>query len=141
LVKRPKKHVCEDCGKEFIASATARFCPDCRRKRQQANSLAMRKCTVCGREFLGGPRSLYCKECRVQKQHENYKRYMQRRREGTATEIGKTVQHCEVCGKPFVVMGGGQRYCPDCAKEAYKESDRRQSRAWAERDRAERERR
>ena len=133
MVKRPKKHVCEDCGKEFVASATARFCPECRMKRMQSNALATRRCTICGKEFVGGPRSLYCPECRIEKRHENYRRYMQRRRDGTATELGKTVQHCEVCGKPFVVMGGGQKYCPDCGQAAYKQADRMQSRAWAQR--------
>jgi len=100
----------------------------------RANVKAVRHCIVCGKEFVGAPRSLYCPACRVLKQRENYRRHMARKREGTATQIGKTVQLCEVCGKPFVVMGGGQRYCPDCAKEAYRESDRQQSRAWAERE-------
>ena len=59
--------------------------------------------------------------------------YVERKRAGKAVELGKTVMNCEVCGKPFVVKGGGQRYCPDCAKAAYKESDRQQSRAWAQR--------
>jgi len=129
---RPMKHVCEDCGAEFVASPKARYCPACRLKRRQANVKAVRRCVVCGKEFVGAPRSLYCPECRVLKHRENYRRHMERKREGTATELGKTVMHCVICGKPFIVMGGGQRYCPDCAKEAYLESDRQKSRAWAE---------
>ena len=133
MVKRPTKRVCEDCGVEFVASSTARFCPACRKKRMQANVKVMRKCTLCGREFVGTPRSLYCPSCRILKRHVNYRNYVERKRAGKAVELGKTIMNCEVCGKPFVVRGGGQRYCPDCAKEAYKESDRQQSRAWAQR--------
>ena len=127
VVKRPMKHICEDCG------ATARFCPACRKKRMQANVKVTRHCTLCGKEFVGSPRSLYCPACRIVKRHVNYRNYVERKRAGKAVELGKTIMNCEVCGKPFVVRGGGQRYCPDCAKAAYKESDRQQSRAWAQR--------
>ena len=133
VVKRPEKHICEDCGAEFVASPTARFCPACRKKRMQANVKVMRHCTLCGKEFAGTPRSLYCPSCRIVKRHINYRNYVERKRAGKAVELGKTVMNCEVCGKPFVVKGGGQRYCPDCAKAAYMESDRQQSRAWAQR--------
>lgn len=139
MVKRPTRHICEDCGAEFEGSPTARFCPACRKKRRQANVHVLRRCIVCGKEFSGAPRSLYCPECRVSTRHENYRRYIQRKKEGCAIVRGETVMNCERCGKPFVVMAGGQRYCSDCAKEAYVELDRAQSRAWAERAKKARE--
>lgn len=86
LVKRPTKHVCEDCGAEFVASPTARFCPACRLRRRRANVKAARHCAVCGKAFVGTPRSLYCPACRVLKRRENYRRYMQRKREGKVRE-------------------------------------------------------
>ncbi|MDY4417391.1 MAG: hypothetical protein SPE46_13225, partial [Selenomonas sp.] len=53
---------------------------------------------------------------------------------------GESMGTCEICGRPFVVMAGGQRYCPDCAKAAYMASDRQKSREWAEREKARRQR-
>ena len=138
-MKRPKKHVCEDCGKEFIASATSRFCPDCRKKRQQANAKAVRRCVVCGKEFFGNARAKYCPDCRVLKRRENYHRHVQRKKEGQAIVRGESVGTCEVCGKSFIIMAGGQRYCPDCAKAAYMAADRQKSKEWAERDKLRRQ--
>lgn len=127
-------HVCEDCGAVFEAGRAARFCPACRKRRQQAYAKAERRCVVCGRTFIGTPRALYCPECRVVKHRENYQRHMARKKKGRTIVRGETRGTCEVCGRTFVLMAGGQRYCPDCAKAAYMEADRRQSKAWAERE-------
>ncbi len=114
LLKRMKKSVCEDCGKEFIASPGARYCPDCRRKRMQSNTKAIRRCTICGKEFVGGPRSLYCKECGIKKRRERWRHYMERRKAGASIVLGETVRTCEACGKPFVMIASNQKYCPEC---------------------------
>ncbi|MDY3296854.1 hypothetical protein [Selenomonas sp.] len=140
MAKREVAHVCEDCGAAFVGSYTARFCPDCRKRRQQANAKAVRRCVVCGKAFVGNARAKYCPECRVQKHRENYQRHMQRKKEGQAIVRGESMGTCEICGRPFVVMAGGQRYCPDCAKAAYMASDRQKSREWAEREKARRQR-
>ena len=133
------KHVCEDCGAEFVASPKARYCPACRLKRRQANVKAVRRCVVCGKEFFGNARAKYCPDCRVQKRRENYHRHVQRKKEGQAIVRGKSIGTCEVCGKHFIIMAGGQRYCPDCAKAAYMASDRQKSKEWAERDKLRRQ--
>ena len=101
---------------------------------------AVRRCVVCGKAFVGNARAKYCPECRVQKHRENYQRHMQRKKEGQAIVRGESMGTCEICGRPFVVMAGGQRYCPDCAKAAYMASDRQKSREWAEREKARRQR-
>ena len=63
MAKREVAHVCEDCGAAFVGSYTARFCPACRKKRQQANAKAVRRCVVCGKAFVGNARAKYCPEC------------------------------------------------------------------------------
>ena len=115
VLKRTKRVICEDCGREFVASPGARYCPECRKKRMQANTMATRRCVVCGKEFVGGPRSLYCKECGIQRRHERWRRYMERRKAGKSIVLGETMRKCEGCGKPFVMMSSTQKYCPECS--------------------------
>lgn len=102
MAKREVTHICEDCGTTFVGSYTARFCPDCRKKRQQANAKAVRRCVVCGKEFFGNARAKYCPDCRVQVRRENYQRHVQRKKEGQAIVRGESIGTCEVCGKPFI---------------------------------------
>lgn len=116
VLKRTKRVICEDCGREFVASPGARYCPECRKKRMQANTMATRRCVVCGKEFVGGPRSLYCKECGIQRRHERWRRYMERRKAGKSIVLGETMRKCEACGKPFVMMSSTQKYCPECSR-------------------------
>lgn len=114
ILKRTKKVICEDCGKEFVASPGARYCPECRKKRMQSNTKAARRCTICGKEFIGGPRSLYCKECGIKKRRERWRHYMERRKAGDSIVLGETVKKCEACGKSFVMIASNQKYCPEC---------------------------
>ena len=116
VLKRTKRVICEDCGREFVASPGARYCPECRKKRMQAHTMATRRCVVCGKEFVGGPRSLYCKECGIQRRHERWRRYMERRKAGKSIVLGETMRKCEACGKPFVMMSSTQKYCPECSR-------------------------
>ncbi len=116
VLKRTKRVICEDCGREFVASPGARYCPECRKKRMQANTMATRRCVVCGKEFVGGPRSLYCKECGIQRRHERWRRYMERRKAGKSIVLGETMRKGEACGKPFVMMSSTQKYCPECSR-------------------------
>jgi len=48
---------------------------------------------------------------------------------GFVRHIGDT-DICEVCHAPYIVTGGGQRYCKDCAPEAVRAVDRKQSLEW-----------
>ena len=118
VLKRMKKVVCGDCGKEFVASPGARYCPECRNTRMQADTLATRRCVLCGKEFVGGPRSLYCQECGIKKRRERWRHYMERRKAGTSIVLGETVRKCEACGKPFVMLSSSQKLCPACMEKA-----------------------
>ena len=83
-------------------------------------------CKQCGATFQGGPRAWYCPGCRMDRRKEREARY---RREGSIRPLG-SMDHCEVCGQEYIVSGGRQRYCKNCAQEAIRESDRKLSLKW-----------
>lgn len=87
-----------------------------------------RTCRQCGAVFQGGPRAWYCPSCRSERQREQNRRH---KAKGPDRLLGST-DICTVCGKPYVVNSGGQKYCPDCAYEAVRAVDRPASRAWNE---------
>lgn len=78
---------------------------------------------------MGGPRAWYCPECRKARDTETNRAYHIRKRLGGARAIGST-DLCVICGKPYTVEGGLQRYCKECAPAAVKRIDNAQSRAW-----------
>lgn len=119
------RRICKYCGSGYDGDPGGSCCPDCAAK-QRATSIRDRVCRQCGAIFPGGPRAWYCPICRAERQREAEKRHRQR---GTARPIGST-DLCVVCGKPYIVNGSRQRYCPDCAPEAVRESNRANSRAW-----------
>ena len=84
-----------------------------------------RTCRGCGAVFLGGPRAWYCPSCRAERARTRCKNY----RRGVARPLG-TTDLCQICGKPYVVIGGLQRYCKDCAETAIREKDRQQGMAY-----------
>lgn len=90
-----------------------------------ANNMKNRVCRECGAVFLGGPRAWYCPDCRAERIRAQYQRYRYR----VARPLG-TTDRCQICGKPYVVIGGLQRYCKDCAETAIREKDRQQSMAY-----------
>lgn len=80
-----------------------------------------RTCKQCGKTFLGGPRAWYCPECRSERKRQQAA--IRRQRPGPNRPLG-SIDHCVVCGKEYVVKGGMQIYCEDCAKSAVAEKDR-----------------
>lgn len=102
------------------------FCPECHAGLKASPTLAERTCRECGRAFVGGPRAWYCPECREERKKEASRRH---KKNGTQRKLG-SVDHCEICGKEYIVEGGRQKYCKDCAEAAVKEIDRAQGRAW-----------
>lgn len=80
-----------------------------------------RTCKQCGKTFLGGPRAWYCPECRSERKRQQAA--IRRQRPGPNRPLG-SIDHCVVCGKEYVVKGGMQKYCEDCAKNAVAEKDR-----------------
>jgi len=91
---------------------------------------APRTCRECGGVFDGGPRARYCPECREERRKIQKERYERRRKMGLSIVLGESVGRCAVRGKEFVYASARQWYCPDCAKEAIKASDRRQGREY-----------
>ena len=88
-------------------------------------NLYKRFCKECNKEFVGGPRAWYCPECREKRKKVAKKEYEERKRKGQSREIG-SIYKCEICEKPYILMGSLQRYCPDCAPDAIKEIDKKQ---------------
>lgn len=72
-----------------------------------------RICKQCGKTFPGGPRAWYCPECRSERKKQQAA--IRRQRPGPNRPLG-SIDHCVVCGKEYVVKGGMQKYCEDCAK-------------------------
>lgn len=94
------------------------------------STIAPRTCRECGAIFDGGPRAWYCPDCREARKIMQKARYNERRKRGLSLSLGESVGRCEVCGREFIYASARQRYCPDCAKEAIKTSDRRQGLVW-----------
>lgn len=120
--------VCKYCGKQYDGDPGGSCCPACAAD-QRKTTLRERVCTICGTRFLGGPSALYCPDCRTERRRKANREYKQRRAMGQACQLGST-SICEVCGMPYTVTGGLQRYCPGCAAEAIRENDNAKSRAW-----------
>lgn len=93
------------------------------------STLAKRICKQCGIEFMGGPRAWYCPACRYERQKERDRLCKIRQRQGLTRQLG-SIDYCVVCGKPYIVEGSNQKYCPKCAPEAIKKVDNEQSKEW-----------
>lgn len=57
------------------------------------------------------------------------KKYRNLAKNNTARKIGST-DICQRCGKPYIVKGGLQKYCPECAPVVLKEKTEPTKRAW-----------
>nr|DAE41133.1 MAG TPA: Thaumarchaeal output domain 1 [Caudoviricetes sp.] len=117
---------CIVCGKLFQARQGQAKCEDCIAA-VRATTIRPRVCRQCGTTFDGGPRAWYCPTCRAERQRI---RNAAQRKTGARRPLG-SIDHCVVCGKEYVVEGGLQKYCKDCAPEAIRAVDREQSKKWA----------
>lgn len=122
------KRICQTCGRIFDGDPAALKCPDCV-KDAKSSTLRDRTCRDCGKIFSGGPRAWYCPECRSERKKSQSRQFKARKRAGSVRELGST-DICVICGKPYIVTSGLQRYCPACAPDAVRAIDREQSRAW-----------
>lgn len=113
---------CVMCGKLFerTVGSSAVYCPECRKKAMAATVVRPRKCIMCGDTFQGGPRASYCPICRKIRAKETKKEYEQRQKMGGVRSLGST-DICQKCGKPYIVNGSKQMYCPTCAPIAIAE--------------------
>lgn len=116
--------VCKRCGVKFTPHTKAQFmCPECAKAARAEALLRARtlKCVRCGIEFEARAGAQYCRDCAREVQREHNTRY---KREGAARKLG-SVDYCQRCGKEYTVVGGAQKYCPDC-KEAARKSRKRE---------------
>ena len=89
--------------------------------------LLTRTCKKCNCTFDGGPNAQYCPECRKFRKKAYTEKCTMRKNQGESRQIGK-LDLCEMCSKPYTVMSGTQRYCPECAPKAQAEKNKRQKR-------------
>lgn len=90
--------------------------------------LLTRTCKNCKCIFDGGPNAQYCPECRKLRKKAYTEKCTMRKNQGESRQIGK-LDLCEMCNKPYTVMSGTQRYCPECAPKAQVEKNKRQKKA------------
>lgn len=119
------RRVCKYCGREYEGDPNGVCCPDCAAA-QRKTSIRERVCCVCGKTFPGGPSARYCPECRRERQKEINRRH---KKNGPARKLGST-DLCAVCGNPYIVASGLQKYCKDCAAEAIRKRDNERSLEW-----------
>lgn len=108
---------CLTCGAEFDGRPDSTLCPQCAAKSKDSAVIRQRTCRACGATFLGGPRAWYCSSWRRVRQAETDRRHKARVKAGLTRRLGST-DKCQRCGKEYIVSGGMQKYCPDCAEEA-----------------------
>lgn len=132
--------VCAVCGKA-LTGRQKRYCSaECREKaasiwrlenytpvRGKQGVYREQTCIDCGKPFYGHIRSKRCSACRQERQQRLHRENSARTRAGKTRKIGST-DSCEMCGKPYIVTGGLQRYCKKCAPIAIAENIRAKAR-------------
>lgn len=119
------QRICKYCGVEFSGKPGSTACPECVAK-NKSTTMRERVCQICGVKFMGGPRAWYCPNCRAERKREQD---IKHKKTGSSRKLGSE-DLCEICGKPYIVNSGLQRYCKDCAVEAVKAKDRKQALEW-----------
>lgn len=82
-----------------------------------------RTCIDCGKQYMGHIKSKRCGACQDKADKESTRRSIARRKSGEARKIGDT-DYCKQCGNPYIIRGPLQRYCKDCAPNAWRNNDR-----------------
>lgn len=111
---------CRSCGAIYETEKIGSYlCPACALQSRRDSVCRDRVCVDCGVTFTGYPRSLRCPACR-----DAHAAELARARGGkTARPIG-SIDYCTVCGRPYAVTSGRQKYCPDCKTAATMEAVR-----------------
>ena len=75
------------------------------------------KCEMCGLEFeTNNTRAKYCIYCRDKAQVMRNRAYKEKKQAGEAVAIGSE-QICSICGNPYTVTAGSQKYCKECQQK------------------------
>lgn len=114
---------CKGCGQKFETDRQNRYCEQCSRKSAVESYRKFRDCTceACGTKFIGRMNSKFCPTCKAERRKKQKAATYQRMKNGTVRAVG-SIDICERCGKPYVVAGGVQRFCPECGKEKSRET-------------------
>lgn len=134
------ERICKVCGKP-LSGRQKRYCSEeCRMKAASIWALENYKpvrgkqglyreqiCIDCGKPYYGHIRQKRCRECREEHKRRLHQESERRRKLGKTRKIGST-DICEMCGKPYIVMSGMQRYCKKCAPIAVAENIRSKAR-------------
>lgn len=86
-------------------------------------------CSDCGQKYIGHIKTKRCPDCQKTANLRASAECKRRKALGNTRKLG-SMDLCENCGKPYVVNGGKQRYCKDCADKAVLENIRRYKRDW-----------
>lgn len=105
---------CTRCGSSFEGQKEQRLCPSCREQAAHKPRMISHVCKSCGATFTGGPRASFCPECKAERDKQAVKKCRNLAKNKTTRQIGST-DICQRCGKPYIVKGGLQKYCPECA--------------------------
>lgn len=119
------KCIC-DCGNTVFVSTEELLNGDfesCGCLRKPPRQL-QRVCKSCGIEFIGAPRSFYCPSCRLEQQKIYAARSRERARTGKSRKLGQEY-FCEICGKPYILKSGLQKFCTQCVESQYRETARK----------------
>lgn len=127
-----KNKKCIVCGAD-TGSISANYCKACRDKNIKDNAIRDRVCTICGVTFKGWTAAKYCPDCQKTMRNKYSREAKQRQAAGTARKIGST-DICVVCGKPYTVSSGIQKYCPACKQAAYDLADAQSSKEWRDKN-------
>ena len=120
--------ICRKCNAQYDGDPGSTLCPACVQA-ARTSTIRDRVCRTCGATFPGGPRAWYCPTCRADRQKTQRREAYRRKVAGNTRALGSE-DLCTICGKPYVVASGLQRYCPACAQAAWAEADRQQGREY-----------
>ena len=119
---------CRRCGAIYLSDKQeSSLCPECVKIARKEAVYRSRICIDCGRPFMGYPKSKRCPDCQQKAYAENNKKH---KHNGSARKLG-TQDICPVCGKPYTVTSGAQKYCPKCAPDAIRENINKSKREYA----------
>lgn len=134
----PRIRRCKGCGVEFAATPTQYYCERCRKEIRMREFIKERVCVECGCRFEGGPNAPRCPVCRERHKKRMIAEYDQRRRAGKVRKIGG-IANCLLCGNPYRIENGNQKYCPECRRKSYLAKKNEYSKAHAKKNRAARD--
>lgn len=83
-------------------------------------------CIDCGKLIYRPIKCIRCEACQLAINHERHKEHQ---RTKPARPLGST-DICTICGKPYIVESGLQKYCPDCRETATRASIARKKNAY-----------